>query len=272
METNVNYTAVGAFVIILLACFILAIIWLSSGFSFEQYSTYLIYMQESVSGLSPDSQVEFNGVGVGSVKSVELNDKNPQLVEVLVEIKRDTPVTRGTYATLTSRGLTGVVYIALKDDSSNLEPLTVEPGQIYPVIRTAPSLYVRLDDALEQASKNFKKIAISIEKLLDPDNQKAIKQTLQNLQQVTSTLANNSVRMDEILRNTQAMSYQLTPLIRSSMGAVQTLQTQTLPITYQMLNNINTTAINLSELTEKLKRNPSMLIRGAAPATPGPGE
>jgi len=272
METNVNYTVVGAFVIFLLACFIFAIIWLSSGFSFEQYSTYLIYMQESVSGLSQDSQVEYNGVDVGSVKSVELNEKNPQLVEVLINIKSQTPITKGTVATLTTRGLTGVVYVALKDNSTDLRPLTVEPGQIYPVIRTAPSLFVRLDDALEQATKNFKKITNSIQTLLDPENQMLVKQTLQHMQQITANLAINGNRLNTILENTEMASSRLTPLLRSSLGAVQTLQTQTLPMTYQLLNNLNTTSNNLSEITDKLKKNPAILLRGVAPGPPGPGE
>lgn len=272
METNVNYTVVGAFVIFLLASFIIAIIWLSSGFSTQQNTTYLVYMQESVSGLSPDSEVEFNGVDVGSVKSVELNEKNPQLVEVLIEIKNNTPITRGTIATLSSRGLTGVVYVALKDDSSDLEPLVVEPGQIYPVIRTSPSLFVRLDDALEQASKNFKKIANSIQTLLDSENQAMFKQTLRNLQDVTNRLSRNGEKMTAILTNTQVASERIAPLLQSSLTAVQTLQTQTLPMTYRTLNNLNTTVINLNELTGKIKQNPAMLLRGAAPAAPGPGE
>lgn len=272
METNVNYTVVGTFVIVLLACFILAIIWLSSGFSFDQYSTYLIYMQESVSGLTTDSQVEFNGVDVGSVKSVDLNEKNPQLVEVLIDIKNNTPITHGTVATLSSRGLTGVVYVALKDDSSNLEPLTVEPGQIYPVIRTAPSLFVRLDDALEQASKNFKKIANSVQSLLDPENQMMIKQTLHNLQHITNNLSLNSGKLTAILQNTELATNRINPLLESSLTAVQTLQTQTLPMTYQLLNNLNDTAANLTSVTKQIKQNPAVLIRGVAPAAPGPGE
>src|SRR5687768_2587669 len=111
METKVNYTIVGAFIILLIAAICLGIIWLASGLSLEKYTTYLVYMQESVSGLSVDSTVEYNGVDVGKVKSIELNHKNPQLVEVLLSIKSTTPITRGTSATLTSRGVTGVVYI-----------------------------------------------------------------------------------------------------------------------------------------------------------------
>src|SRR5690348_12771960 len=100
MESKVSYTIVGAFVIILTSALILAIIWLSSGLSLETFTTYQLYMQESVSGLTQDSRVEFNGVEVGQVKSITLNQKNPQLVEVLLEVKSSTPVSAGTVATL----------------------------------------------------------------------------------------------------------------------------------------------------------------------------
>ena len=128
METNVNYTLVGAFVIILLASIIFVIIWLSSGLSLAQYSTYMIYMQESVAGLNVDAPVEYNGVDVGLVKEIELNRKNPQLVELTLGIKSNTPITMGTEAMLATRGITGITYIALKDKSADLRPLVAVPG------------------------------------------------------------------------------------------------------------------------------------------------
>src|SRR3990167_1179713 len=201
METNVNYTLVGAFVIALITAIVLGIIWLSSGFSFEQYSTYLIYMQESVSGLNIDSDVEYNGVEVGTVKSIELNQNNPQLVEVLVDIKNTTPITHGTVATLTTRGLTGLVYVALKDKSVDLRPLVAEPGQRYPVIPTAPSIFVRLDAALTQLNRSFKRISESMEVVFDEENQQSIKRTLLNLKRITNTLAMNSKPISVILKN-----------------------------------------------------------------------
>ena len=133
MDTNINYTAVGAFVIFLITAIILGIIWLSSGFSFEKYSTYMAYMQESVSGLSIDAPVEFNGVSVGAVKTIELNHKNPHLVEITFTIKSSTPITTNTIATLTTRGITGITYIALKDagtDSVSYTHLTLPTKRI----------------------------------------------------------------------------------------------------------------------------------------------
>jgi phospholipid/cholesterol/gamma-HCH transport system substrate-binding protein len=272
METNVNYKLVGAFVLVLTAALVLAIIWLSSGFSFEQYSTYMVYMQESVSGLTPDSPVEYNGVTVGNVKSISLNTKNPQLVELALNIQRDIPITRGTTATLNTRGITGITYIALKDKSDDLRPLVKLPGQKYPVIKTAPSLFVRLDTALSQFIKDFRQVSASFQKIFDEQNQQSLKQILLNLQTVTGTLANNNHKLDLILTNTEIASKQLTPFIRSSIATMKVLETQTLPATYRLISNLDEISQSMSQVANDLKQNPSVLIRGTTQSTLGPGE
>lgn len=272
METNINYTVVGAFMVALISFLVLGIIWLSSGFSFEHYSTYLIYMQESISGLNVESPVEFNGVDVGSVETIQLNHKDPQLVELLLKIKSTTPVTQGTVATLKSRGVTGVTFVALKDDSTDLRPLVALRGQPYPVIKTAPSLFMRIDTALNTLSVNLDKVTQSVQAVLDKENQESIKGILINMNRVMNTLAANNERMTTIINNTSRASQQLGPLFQSSTAAMHTLETQTLPATYQLLNNLNEVTRNLTSVSVQLKQNPSVLIRGSALPPLGPGE
>jgi phospholipid/cholesterol/gamma-HCH transport system substrate-binding protein len=258
METNVNYTVVGAFVISLIAAITFTIIWLSSGFSFAHYVTYLVYMQESVSGLNVDSQVEYNGVGVGEVKSIQLNAKNPHLVEVYLSIKDTIPITRGTIATLATRGITGLVYVALKDKSTDLTPLVKQPGQDYPIIPTGPSIFTRLDIALNRLSNNMQSVTNSINLLLDKRNLAAIKDTLYNMERVTYTLAANS--------------QQLNVIFQSSANSMYMLESQTLPAAYQLLTNLDGVSRSLGQAANKIQQNPSVLIRGTAAPTLGPGE
>jgi phospholipid/cholesterol/gamma-HCH transport system substrate-binding protein len=272
MDTNVNYTIVGAFVISLIAAIVIAIIWLSSGLSLKSNSTYLIYSQESVSGLSMDAPVEFNGVHVGSVEDIELNPHNPQLVKVVLSISSSTPITRGTVATLTSRGVTGVAFISLKDSGEDPRPLVAQPGQYYPVIPTAPSIFMRLDTALTKLSKNFDIIADSFHSLLDKDNLNSIKDILNHMNRVSGTLADNTKKINMILVNTSRASLQLTPLLEYSAASMKTLSAETLPVTYRLLSNLNEMTRSLNEVTQQLKQNPSVFIRGAAPAPLGPGE
>lgn len=272
MDTNVNYAAVGAFVISLITALILAIIWLSSGFTIETNKTYKVYMQESVSGLSIDAPVEFNGVSVGSVKSVSLDKTNPQLVELLLNINANTPITQGTVATLKSRGVTGITFMALTDKSEDMRPLTVMKGEKYPVIPTAPSLFTRLDTALSSLSDNLHDVSVSVRELLDKENQKNIKEILMNLSEVTSSLAKNNARMTEIMSNTEKASKEFFPLMRSSTDAMRMFQLQTLPATYQLLTNLDTITRSLTGVAAELQQNPSILIRGVQRQANGPGE
>lgn len=272
METNINYSVVGAFVITLIAAIVLAIIWLSSGFSLEHYTNYAIYSSESISGLSVDSPVEFNGVNVGTVKDIELNHNNPQMVEVILNVKSNTPVTQGTIATLTSKGITGITFVSLKDKSTDLRPLVTMPGQRYPVIKTAPSLFVRIDTALNQLSTNLKEVTEAIQSVLDKQNQQAIRNILANTDHLTTMLAENSQKLNSMLTNAEAMTNQLKPLIASSTGTMRMLESQTLPQTYQLINNLNNMTQNLTEVSVQLRQNPSALIRGVAHPALGPGE
>jgi phospholipid/cholesterol/gamma-HCH transport system substrate-binding protein len=272
METNVHYTLVGAFVIVLVSAIVFCVIWLSSGFSIVQHTDYLVYSQESVSGLSVDAPVEYNGVNVGTVKSISLNHDNPRLVEVLLSIDSTTPITRGTVAVLTSRGITGVAFIALKDSGTDLRPLVAINGQPYPVIPTAPSLFMRLDIALKRLSENLQTVAESFHALLNKENLKSITDILLNIDHITGTVADNSDRLNTLLVNTSQASAQLTPFLQSSSYTMRMISTQTLPATYQLLTNLNDAVRTLGEVSTMLKQNPSMLVRGVTPAPPGPGE
>lgn len=272
MDTNVNYTIVGAFVIFMVSAIVMSIIWLSSGFSTDQFTTYAVYMQESVSGLSIDSPVEYNGVGVGSVRSITIDKKNPRLVELLLDVKTQTPITESTVATLASKGLTGIAVMTLKDKGESDKPLVVQEGQKYPIIKTAPSLMMRLDQALSELSENIHEVASSVNSLLNKENLESIHITLNNMQHITGTMAANSKQITEILQNTATLSKRLDPLIQSSTGTLRILEVQTLPATYRLLSNLEAATRSLAETATEIKDNPSIIIRGVNRNNYGPGE
>lgn len=237
MEENVNYTAVGAFVILLTMAIIAGIIWLAVGFNTEEYSIYRIFMKESVSGLSEDGPVEYNGVNVGHVSSMTIDRKNPQLVKLLISIKSKTPITQGTRAKLGVRFLSGVAYILLEDKGNDMRPLVKRSDQPYPVINTSPSILLRMDTAITHISDSFEQLSKSISSLLDKENLLAIKQTLSSMDRLT-----------------------------------QNFEAQTLPVMNTAITNFDYLSRNLSEISSDLKQNPAILIRGKAQRNLGPGE
>ena len=90
--------AFAAVVVVALVTVLIVYLYTSS-----RYTTYQIVTQDSVSGLIADSPVEFHGVEVGKVRSVELSA--PHSVTILLDIRKEVPVTTATVATITSRGL-----------------------------------------------------------------------------------------------------------------------------------------------------------------------
>ncbi len=251
METNINYTVVGAFVIALVAAIVMGVIWLSAGFSVVQYTNYQVFMRESVNGLAVDAAVEFNGVSVGTVKSIELSQKDPQVVIILLNVKNNTPVTLGTRATLNMKGLTGIGYLALIDKGTDPRPLTALPNQPYPVINTAPSLFLRFDTAMTKLNDSLHQVSVSVQSLLDQTNLRSIKQILQNMQATT----------------------QLMPqLMQESRSAMKSISTQTLPAANQAMADLSIITRNLVGVSNEIKQNPAVLIRGVQPNPLGPGE
>lgn len=272
MDSNVNYTIVGGFIIILLTAIGLGVMWLSSGFALEHYTMYKTYIQESVSGVNIDSVVEYNGVNVGNVTKIDLNPLDPHRVQLLLKIKSETPITQGTIASVNSRGLTGVGYISLRDEGNNLKPLAMEPGEKYLVIQSGPSLFLRWDTALTKLDANLSKATKAFQDFFNEENRRAVGETLANLRTITNNLAAQSDRIDTILANTATASKNFGPMIEAGRGSFQILNSQTLPAANKMVNNLNAASRNLLDVSMQLKENPSVIIRGRSPRPLGPGE
>lgn len=279
MESKVNYTIVGIFVIGMLTAIIVMALWLSVGLSNKTYRYYRVYMNESVAGLSIDSPVQYNGVTVGHVTEMSLNEKNPQQVKLLLAIETDTPITESTTATLMSQGLTGIAYIGLRTNSADLKPIQMEPGEDYPVIKTSPSLMVRLDTAVSELTVNLNQISEELHSVLDTENRQALKETLQNINELTGTLANNSKELTSTLKsvntfmaNSAKASKQFPELLKNGQMTLQILNEQTLPTVNALITNLTTTSNNLLITSKTIKQNPSVLLRGETAPPPGPGE
>lgn len=272
METNVNYTAVGAFVIVLFTFIIITTIWLSSGFSVGHYAEYQVNMNESVAGLNVDSVVEYNGVDVGTVKSIAIDHHNPQLVVLILGIKNTTPITRGTRAILTTKGLTGVAFMSLIDKGNDLTPLLALPGQEYPVIQSSPSFLGRLDTTLHKLTESVTKVAASVEALMTEENLRAVREILIDMKHVSRTLAMNSNQIDTLLHNWASASARLPALIQSGTDTMHVLRAQILPATNQAMMNIDMITHNLADVAIEAKKNPAVFLRGKEPPKLGPGE
>ena len=237
MEPKINYSVIGAFVIFLSTLLIFLIIWLSSGISDKKYKTYIVYVNEAVTGLNTGGSVKFNGVNVGYVKSMQLNNNNLQQVKLLLDIDTNVTITEDTRATLMSQGLTGLTFLSLRNIGNNVKPLQKTQTEPYPVIISTPSIFLRLDTILTKLTTNIDSVSKDLKSLLNNNNQQAIQQTLTNMNNVTKLFSQ-----------------------------------QTLPAVNQVLENIQHISDNMATVTLAIKQNPAILLREQAPQKLGPGE
>ncbi len=82
MESKVNYTLVGVFVLLMSSLLIAFAFWLGKyNDSASAYAHYKVYLTESVAGLAPEAAVKFHGVDMGKVASKNFSlrsKKTPQ--------------------------------------------------------------------------------------------------------------------------------------------------------------------------------------------------
>ncbi|MBS0153437.1 MAG: MCE family protein [Nitrospira sp.] len=247
MEPKVNYILVGSFVAFLGAMILAGILWLGKSDYRGSYDRYEAYMTESVAGLSVDSSVKYRGVDVGRVKTITLRPDNPEEVLLTLDIVRGTPVKTDTIAVLETQGLTGLATINLTGGSREAPSLQTQAGQTYPVIRTGPSLFARLDktasrllseEGLAQLLADLDLAAKGVAKVLDEDNRTTLTKTIKDLADVAQTIASHKTQIEQSLngaarsaenlaRLTTSLNAQVPPLLAGITKSVSAMDVAT---------------------------------------------
>jgi phospholipid/cholesterol/gamma-HCH transport system substrate-binding protein len=307
MNKHVNYTWVGTFVIVFVVILVWLAVWLSSILGDKKYEEYQIYAKADISGLSLSSAVRFSGVKVGSVVDIEIDKRDSQAVVITIEVVEGTPITTSTVSTVQTEGITGVQYVGLESLLAAAPKLEKKPGQKMAVIPFQPSLFMRLSNAMQLITGQIEKLSTSVQNILSKQNWESITDILSNVDKVTSNLANQSAGINRIVGSTQAIlentekastqfpmmvsnaKVALDDLAKASRevkqttikvrdvldvtdGVMRSVSQQILPDVQRFTGTLDQIGDNVSVITDDMKRNPSVLLRGRKPTEPGPGE
>jgi phospholipid/cholesterol/gamma-HCH transport system substrate-binding protein len=291
MNNRVNYSLIGFLVLFSLSLMMAFGYWLLKPSKEIEMRMYAIYFNESVSGLNLDSPVKYRGIDVGKVTALNINPKNPEQIEVLVSILKSTPIKSSTVAQLTSQGITGLSYINLSFGNENAEPIIVQKGEKYPVIKTIPSLLIKIENTFGNVSINMVEILQRIQHLLKNENQENISlvlensalllskmnqilddKTILNFKQTIENLNNSSKKLDEMMpkitvlieKSTKFeddMALSLNSIMNSYLevedsmstfkSALQSGEFNIKAITSEMVHNINGTLFEMQQLIVK---------------------
>lgn len=293
MEAKTNYKLVGFTVILLSLSLIAFSLWLSVGFNQKNYKTYAIHVKEAVYGLSEESPVKYNGVQVGVVTSIKLDKNNPQQVRLLVSIDSSTPITTSTFATLIAQGITGTTYIGLSATSSELASIKKEEDEEYPIIPSRPSLLNQLDHVLKEVAENISSAGMDFKRIFDKKNADYLHHTLANLDVITSIFAQHHTEIQQMIVNTnifmknfaessaefkqmtinlKAAGADISKAMNAGKVTLDAFAQQTVPPAITLIEHLTHVSMNLEQITNQMRVNPAILIRGTTPPPSGPGE
>jgi phospholipid/cholesterol/gamma-HCH transport system substrate-binding protein len=199
VEARANYVAVGAFVLVVLAGILVGTLWLARTQFETEYQYLETHVAGPVSGLGTGAAVRLNGIEVGRVTKIDLDPKDPNLVILLLKVRDTIKIHADSVASIETQGLTGVSYVEISGGTINSPPLTVAPGERYPVIASRPSSLQEVFNSAPQFLARLLVIEDRLASLLDDKNRGAIAQTLVNVRDTTSVFEHRSREIDRLI-------------------------------------------------------------------------
>ena len=212
METKANYLLIGLFTLVGLLGSLFFLLWLAKVEVDRQFAYYNVLF-DNVSGLNDAGDVRFNGLPVGQVVELSLDENDPSKVRVRIEVSADTPVKTDTVAILQGQGVTGVSFVALTGGSPDAPPLPADG-----IIQAQPSAW---QSVLEGAPALLQK-AVS---LLDDINDVVSDENKAAISEVLANLASASGRLDRTLADFEQLSGDLGSAAQEIAGFTGRLET-----------------------------------------------
>src|SRR5258707_10767881 len=121
METRANYVLIGAFTLAVIAAAFGFVLWFQSLHTTKARSPLRVIFEGPATGLRNGGSVNFNGIRVGEVVRVKLD--NPRRVVALAMIENNAPIRKDTPVGLEFQDLTGVAAISPKGRQEAATPV-----------------------------------------------------------------------------------------------------------------------------------------------------
>jgi ABC-type transporter Mla subunit MlaD len=290
---------VGAFILGCFAILAFTLVYLfNAQFSRDSvpYRTYLRY----AGGLEPGASVLFGGINVGKVTAVRPWSSDPTRIEILLEVKRSTPLNEKSVAKL---GLVSIMNSAAlsittgSNDARRLMPGSAIPsqeaasldeiaGKLATVADNANSLITQAKGELEGISGDARSLLANLNNVTGPPTQHKVQAILNQvdgmltderpkIDRLSDQLLVLSQHADSTIENVNGTVTDLREPIRKDLAELQTTLQEARSLLANMqvivrandfkindtVDNLRVATDNLDQLTDSLKQRPWSLIR-----------
>jgi len=306
MENKSNAFLAGVFTIGLTVMVLFALFWFSSDHTVRV--PYDLITRSTINGLNPQADVKYRGLAVGKVASIRFDPQVPGQIIVRVNVNRDTPITRTTYATLGFQGVTGIAYVQLDDAAVSQEGGGSSP--LHSSAREVARIPMRAG-FLEQLEKRGDSLVTEVETLMSSlndmfqggnradlmDTIRSVHETSEHYRKLADTLqpavtqlprvtANLNATLDStrrlaeelgkpdgtVMRTVDNVGRDLQAATGSIESAAGTLSQETLPQVNSLARETRQTVRSIGTAANQFSDNPNSLLFGTSSPPPGPGE
>jgi ABC-type transporter Mla subunit MlaD len=290
---------VGAFVLGCFAVLTFTVVYLlNAQFSGDTvpYRTYLRY----AGGLESGASVLFGGITAGKVTAVRPWTTDPTRIEILLEVKKGTPLNEKSVAKL---GLTSIMNSASlsittgSNDAKRLPPgsaitsqeaasLDEIAGKMATVADNANGLIVQVQGELQGITGNARSLLANLNTVTGPPTQQKVQAVLDRVNTLLATegpkigrisdqLVTLSQHADDTVQNVNGTVTEIREPVRKDLAELQDslLQAKKLLADMQVMvrandfkiddtvENLRAATENLDQLTDSVKQRPWSLIR-----------
>lgn len=238
METKANYVLIGAFTLVVAAFLLLFGLWAAKFSSERDWREYRVVFTEPVTGLTEGSSVQYNGIAIGTVETLDLDAKDPRRVIAKLKIKAGTPVKVDTRAKLSITGLTGVPFIQLTGGSPSAPELVARNGDDIPVIRTEAS-------ALQNIADTANRLVARMDQVLSEENVQRIASTLANIEAMTGAVAAQREDLRALIVNARVSSEQLAATLATTNRTIEDIDRELVDKLPGIIARLDSTLANL---------------------------
>src|SRR3569832_1770064 len=261
METRANYVLIGSFTLAVIAAAFGFVLWFQSLHTTKLRSPMNVVFEGPAAGLRNGASVIFNGIRVGEVVSVKLD--NPRRVVARAMVENNAPIRNDTRVGLEFQGLTGVAAISLKGGDENAPPVPLGEDGI-PVLTADPNALQDVTEAIRGTLQNINRVVA--------ENQQAVKNSLHNLETFTGALSRNAQKIDDVMAKVDGLMLGLNRIAGGKDGGELFLTVQSIRELAEdfdkrsgaLMADGRRTLGDISRAVNNLDRNPTRLLFGAS--------
>lgn len=220
MEERKEQVFVGLFVIVASALLIFTVFALSGAFAGAATTYHAKF--PNVAGLSPGASVHYGGEGqkVGRVEKMEIDVKNPGLIDMTFSVKKGIPIKTDSTVAILSNSPLGDNHVEIMPGTPKA-PLAA-PGALLPskpyvgfnqLSEQIAELSPKAQDLMDNLNQRVKELGTTLARVNEVLNDKNRANISGSLEQLNGMLKEDRPLVASTLKNVNAASAKITPLL-----------------------------------------------------------